>query len=479
MSSTTITAVATPPGRGGIAIIRVSGTLVPDIMRGILGRELAPRQATHLNFLASDNSTIDEGIAIYFAAPNSFTGEDVLELQGHGSPVIADMLLQRLLELGAVLARPGEFSERAFLNGQLDLAQAEAIADLIDASSKQAARSAMRSLQGEFSQEVHLLNEKIIHLRMYIEAAIDFSDEEIDFLADEKIMQQAHSIKQGLTTIQKKAKQGSMLREGITAVIIGEPNVGKSSLLNALSGKELAIVTDIPGTTRDVLRDYILIDGMPMHIVDTAGLRESSDVVEQEGIRRARVEMTRADLVILVSDTNDLSNLAAGGLFPDGTAPAIDKHIPVLDGLSTILQPLSLINHLTEQQFNAPIISVINKIDTQNLLPAIKIEEDKCEIYLSAKTGAGLDLLKQRIKQTMGFTAESDGIYLARRRHLDALKRAEDHVAAALMQLTNKRAGELAAEDLRQAHLALCDITGEFTADDLLGKIFSSFCIGK
>ena len=469
MSSTTITALATPAGRGGIAIIRVSGTRVPDIMRGMLGREVSPRQATHLDFLAADGSTLDEGIAIYFPAPNSFTGEDVLELQGHGSPVVVDVLLQRLLELGATLARPGEFSERAFLNGRMDLAQAEAIADLIDSSSRQAARSAMRSLQGEFSREIHALNEKIIHLRMYIEAAIDFSDEEIDFLADDKVMKQAHTIQQDLVTIQQKAKQGSLLREGITAVIVGEPNVGKSSLLNALSGKDVAIVTDIPGTTRDVLRDYISIDGLPLHIIDTAGLRDSDDIVEQEGIRRAYGEVSRADFVVIVCDAKRMAR-KTGSLSADETAPAIGWHIPVPDGL--LRESLSLRPDIS-------VITIVNKIDALDIFPNIEFQDKNVIISLSAKTGAGLELLKQYIKEKMGFVGESEGIYSARRRHLDALARASTHVVDAINQLANKRAGELAAEDLRQAHLALCDITGEFTADDLLGKIFSSFCIGK
>lgn len=438
----TITAQATPPGRGGIAIIRVSGSKAQEIMQAVTGRVLSPREAVLLPFRGANGETIDEGIALFFPNPHSFTGEDVLELHGHGGPVVVDMLLQRILSLGARLARPGEFSERAFLNGKMDLTQAEAIADLIDASSQQAARLALRSLQGDFSKEIHKLNERIIYLRTYIEASIDFTDEEIDFLGDEKIRDGIQTIIEHLNAIQMNAKQGSFLREGITAVIAGEPNVGKSSLLNALSGKEVAIVTDIPGTTRDVLRDYILIDGMPMHIIDTAGLRESHDVVEQEGIRRAYREIEQADIVLSVESV---------------TNKKMDT--PHFD--------------------NKHVIHIRNKIDVTGETPSIKTDQDQTIISLSAKTGAGIDLLKQYIKSQVGFQGADSGIYLARRRHLDALVRATTHVKASLKQLNESASGELAAEDLRLAHLALCEITGEFTADDLLGRIFSSFCIGK
>lgn len=446
-SPDTIIAQATAPGRGGIAIVRISGPDVKAMTLEIVGQALLPRQATYLPFLDANGEHIDEGVAIYFPNPNSFTGEDVLELQGHGGPIVVDLLLQRALQLGARLARPGEFSERAFLNGKMDLAQAEAIADLINATSKQAARSAMRSLQGEFSKEIHSLTEKIIHLRMYVEAAIDFTDEEIDFLSDAKITNGLESVREHLSAIQSKAKQGSFLREGITAVIAGEPNVGKSSLLNALSGKEVAIVTDIPGTTRDVLRDYILIDGMPMHIIDTAGLRHTQDIVEQEGIRRAYQEIEQADIVLYVRDASKQIENEASQL-PDAIR-------------------------------SKPIIFINNKIDLTDSIPSLNHDEEKTIISLSAKSGFGMDLLKNHIKSQVGFHGDADGIYLARRRHLDALARAESHVTDSLYQLAETKSGELAAEDLRLAQLALSEITGEFTADDLLGRIFSSFCIGK
>lgn len=446
-SSDTIVAQATPSGRGGIAIIRVSGPLVNDIMQNVLGTILTPRLATILPFRDIANDMIDEGIAIFFPNPHSFTGEDVLELQGHGGPVIVDLLLQRILQLGARLARPGEFSERAFLNGKIDLTQAEAIADLIDASSQTAARLAIRSLQGQFSKVIHAINEKIIHLRMYVEAAIDFTDEEIEFLQDEKIKRVMREILADLLSLQANAKQGSFLREGITAVIAGEPNVGKSSLLNCLSGKEVAIVTDIPGTTRDVLRDYILIDGMPVHIIDTAGLRVSHDVVEQEGIRRAYKEIEKADIILYVMDANRNQSIE-------------HLDVPAL---------------LAQQN----IIFIRNKIDLTNETPSIKTIGKNTLISLSAKTELGIDLLKQFIKSQVGFQGNTEGVYLARRRHLDALARATAHVQESVTQLEAQQSGELAAEELRLAQRALNEITGEFTADDLLGRIFSSFCIGK
>jgi tRNA modification GTPase len=468
MSSETIAAQATPSGRGGVAIIRISGPLTRKIIPEILPvSELHPRAATYLPFLDADKQIIDEGVALFFPNPHSFTGEDVLELQGHGGPVVVDMLLQRILSLGVRLARPGEFSERAFLNGKMDLAQAESISDLIDASSRQAAKLAMRSLQGDFSREIHAINEKIIQLRMYVEAAIDFTDEEIDFLGDEKILLELKNILQALAGIQKKAKQGSFLREGITAVIAGAPNVGKSSLLNALSGKEVAIVTDIPGTTRDVLRDYVLIDGMPMHIIDTAGLRESEDVVEQEGIRRAYLEIEKADLVLYV-DICDYNCVA-----PENTPPLslkIEMNPPA--GLSGVWA-------FAELKKNNKILFIRNKIDLSQEPPSVTSTNNLTTISLSAKSTAGLDLLKQEIKKLVGFDSSDQGVYLARRRHLDALARAEKHTQNGLDQLHSTRACELAAEDLRQAHLALCEITGEFSADDLLGRIFSSFCVGK
>lgn len=443
--SDTITARATAPGRGGVAIVRVSGPAVKKIILHVLGSELIPRQATYLPFLDEKGDTVDEGLAIFFPHPHSFTGEDVLELHGHGGPVIIDLLLQRVLTLGARLARPGEFSERAFLNGKMDLTQAEAIADLIDASSREAARSAVRSLQGEFSKAIHALTGKVVYLRMYIEAAIDFTDEEIDFLNDATLLAKLNQIADDFATIQQKATQGNFLREGISAVIVGEPNVGKSSLLNCLSGKDIAIVTDIPGTTRDVLRNHILIDGMPMHIIDTAGLRESDDVVEQEGIRRAYDEMAQADIILYVTDA---------------TKP-IPPSLPI------------------NETFSCPLIVIQNKIDLLHTPPSPNQKESRKVISLSAKSGEGIDLLKDEIKNQVGFHSHQEGLYLARRRHLDALKNAHEHVTNGLAQLNMKTSPELAADDLRLAQRSLNEITGEFTADDLLGRIFSSFCIGK
>lgn len=444
----TIVAAATPPGRGGVAIVRISGPLVNHVATELLKKIPKPRYATYSSFLDSAGQAIDEGIALLFPGPNSFTGEDVLELHGHGGPAVVDSLIQRILGLGTRMARPGEFSERAFLNDKMDLAQAEAIADLIDAASEQAARNALRSLQGEFSKKIRVLVEALIHLRMYVEAAIDFVEEEIDFLSGDQVSQGLINVIRDLETIQASATQGSLLRDGITAVIAGQPNVGKSSLLNQLSGKETAIVTDIPGTTRDLLREHILIDGMPMHIIDTAGLRESEDRVEQEGIRRAREEITRADLVIFVMDASRQDEM-----FLSDFSTQVPEH--------------------------AAVITVRNKIDLIHETPSIKTDDAHTVISLSAKESLGIELLKNHIKTVVGFNANIEGHFSARRRHLDALTRAKSFLLNGQKQLHEHRAGELLAEDLRLAQNALNEITGEFSSDDLLGRIFGSFCIGK
>jgi tRNA modification GTPase len=443
----TIVAEATPHGRGGVAIVRVSGPNVKQIATQVLGELPKPRNATYLPFLGETKMAIDQGIAIYFPAPHSFTGEDVLELHGHGGPAVVDLLIRKVIASGARIARPGEFSERAFLNDKLDLAQAEAIADLIDASSEQAARSALRSLQGEFSKHIHQLVEVLIRLRIYVEAAIDFAEEEIDFLADQQIATNLAQSIVDLETIEARATQGSLLRDGITAVIAGVPNVGKSSLLNRISGKESAIVTHIPGTTRDILREQITIDGMPMHVIDTAGLRESVDIVEQEGIRRARHEISQADVILLVTD-------------------AASDNIHAKDLLESIPP-------------RATFITIRNKIDLTTEAPSIKMENGEAIISLSAKDDLGIDLLRNHIKDSVGFSPDAGGCFSARRRHLDALSRAKTFLLRGQQQLLSHKAGELLAEDLRQAQHALSEITGEFTSDDLLGRIFSSFCIGK
>jgi len=443
----TIAAIATPPGRGGIGIVRLSGPQTRTIAKDVLGRLPRPRHATHAKFCDASGQPIDQGLALFFPAPHSFTGEDVLELHGHGGPMVLDMLLERALGLGARLARPGEFSERAFLNGKLDLAQAEAVADLIEAGSVSAARSAMRSIEGEFSRRVQSLVEGVTRLRMYVEAAIDFPEEEVDFLADERVSQELEVLSQNLDQLNAATHQGVLLHDGMTAVLAGPPNAGKSSLLNALAQFESAIVSPIPGTTRDVLRERIHLDGMPLHVVDTAGLRESRDEIEAEGIRRARGQMELADRVLLVLDDT------LGGSIPSEVVNLLPSH---------------------------PRRTVIrNKIDLTGRAPGITGPPEAIEISLSAKSGAGLDVLRQHLKECMGFQPAGEGTFIARRRHLDALRRAQGCITRGQAQLKEARAGELLAEELRLAQRALGEITGEFTSDDLLGRIFSSFCIGK
>ena len=443
----TIAAIATPPGRGGIGVVRVSGPLSAAIAEAVCSALPSPRQAAFRRFRASNGETLDQGIALYFPAPRSFTGEDVLELQGHGGPVVMDLLLKRVVELGARLARPGEFSERAFLNDKLDLAQAEAVADLIASTTAEAVRATLHSLQGDFSQRIRALVEALIQLRLYIEAAIDFPEEEIDFLADGVIAARLQKLRERLTALQAAAGQGRLLRDGMTVVIAGRPNAGKSSLLNQLAGRETAIVTDIPGTTRDVLRELISIDGMPLHIIDTAGLRDSPDVIEQEGVRRAWAEIGNADRILLLVD--DRQGLTAEDR-------ALREQLPVATGVTVIY----------------------NKIDLSGGESVVRTAAWGHELWLSAKTGAGLDLLREHLKSCMGYHSGDGGVFMARRRHLDALERAAMALAAADDQL-EIRAGELAAEELREAQNALAEITGEFSSEDLLERIFSSFCIGK
>ncbi len=452
LPSDSIAAIATATGRGGVGIVRVSGPLAAPLARTICGRELPPRHAHYGNFLAADGSVLDAGIALFFPGPNSFTGEDVLELQGHGGPVILDLLLRRTLEEGARLARPGEFSERAFLNDKLDLAQAEAIADLIEASTEQAARNALRSLQGEFSRRVESLVEQLIRLRIYVEAAIDFPEEEIDFLADGRVQGLLEGVQAELQEVQREANRGALLRDGMTVVIAGRPNAGKSSLLNALAGREAAIVTDIAGTTRDVLREHIHLDGMPLHVVDTAGLRDTDDRVEQIGVQRALDAIAGADRVLLVVDASAPEARDPQALWPEllSTRPPQDK--------------LTVIR---------------NKADLTGEATGVLPTQGPVEIALSATDGQGVDALREHLKACMGFEQTTEGGFSARRRHLDALQRAASALEHGHRQLTLAGSGELLAEDLRQAQQVLGEITGAFSSDDLLGRIFSSFCIGK
>ena len=449
-----IVAIATAPGRGGVGVVRLSGLVdLNAFFVGLLARPaLSPRCATLCSFLDGEGEVIDQGIALYFSNPHSFTGENVLELQGHGGMVVLDSLVARCVELGARLARPGEFSERAFLNDKMDLAQAEAIADLIDASSIQGARSAVRSMQGEFSVLICALVEKLIELRIHVEAAIDFPEEEIDFLADERLFKSLQALVFDLRDVLSRAQQGSLLRDGMTVVLVGKPNVGKSSLLNALAGNEAAIVNPIAGTTRDVLRERILLDGMPLNVVDTAGLRETDDEVELEGVRRAWLEIEKADLVMLVADATETDEPDLRAIWPEyfERFPHVDQSVMV----------------------------VLNKIDRSGHSPGLVEGRDRT-FAISAKEKVGVAGLTQYLQRSVGFNGRCEGLFLARRRHLDALQKALELVLEGNRQLEMAGAGELLAEDLRQAQQQLAGITGQFTSDDLLGRIFSSFCIGK
>ncbi|MFO8141449.1 MAG: tRNA uridine-5-carboxymethylaminomethyl(34) synthesis GTPase MnmE [Marinobacter sp.] len=453
-TSDTIAAIATAPGQAGVGIVRVSGPQAAGIAVKMLGFQPKPRYAHYGPFNDSRGQLIDEGIGLYFPNPYSFTGEDVLELQGHGGTVILDMLLREVCNLGARLARPGEFSERAFLNDKLDLAQAEAIADLIESSSEQAARCAVRSMQGVFSRRIDELVDAVTHLRIYVEAAIDFPEEEIDFLADGKVGADLETLLQRVEQILSEAQQGTLLRDGMKVVIAGRPNAGKSSLLNALAGREAAIVTAIEGTTRDVLREHIHIDGMPLHIIDTAGLRDSPDEVERIGIARAWDEIRQADRILLMVDATTTDKTEPHEIWPD-----------FIDQLPT----------------NAPVTVIRNKVDLSAEPIGISAEPHQTApvIRLAAKEAKGLEVLRDHLKQCIGFASTTEGGFLARRRHLDALERARDSLLQGQAQLEGYGAGELLAEDLRAAQDALGEITGHLTPDDLLGKIFSSFCIGK
>ena len=444
----TIAALATPPGAGGIGIVRISGKKTRELAEALLGAPPRARRAAYRPFLDADGRVIDTGVALYFPAPHSYTGEDVLELQGHGGMVVMNMLLQRVLSLGTRLARPGEFTERAFLNGKIDLAQAEAVADLINSSTEQAVRSAQRSLQGLFSDRVRDLVQHLIELRLFVEASIDFADEDIDFLSAGETGRKLQNLTGQLEDLRCSARQGCLLRDGMTVVIAGPPNAGKSSLLNCLAGREAAIVTEIEGTTRDVLRERIQIDGMPLHIVDTAGLRPSRDRIEQEGVKRAQREIQNADRILLVLDDS---------------------------------RPERHIQHDLPASFppRIGITRIYNKIDLTGRAPCISENADGVEIALSVKTGGGLEHLYAHLKSCIGYGGENEDVFIARTRHLSALEEARESLESGLRQMREAGAPELVAEDLRKAQDALSRITGEFTSDDLLGRIFADFCIGK
>lgn len=445
-----IAAIATPPGQGGVGIVRISGPNLRSIATAITGRLPEPRRAELSDFLDVQGEVLDRGIALFFPAPHSYTGEDVLELQGHGGTAVMNLLLDRCLQLGARLAEPGEFTLRAFLNDKLDLVQAESVADLIEASSAEAARSAMRSLKGEFSATIQKLVQSLIDLRVLVEATLDFPEEEIDFLQSARAMEQLQIIQEQLEQVLLASRQGSLLQEGVKVVLVGQPNVGKSSLLNQLAGDDVAIVTEIPGTTRDTIRQSIQLAGVPIHLIDTAGLRETSDIVEQHGIARTHAAIEQADMVLLLADCRH------GLTSADQT---------VLAGLPARL----------------PVLTVYNKIDLLNQAPRVEQNSLGKAVYLSAKQGEGIELLRATLLETVGWQANlaGGGVFMARQRHLRALMQAKAALECAATWLNDACQLEMLAEELRMAQQALSSITGEFTADDLLGEIFSSFCIGK
>lgn len=440
-----IAAIATAPGRGGIGVVRVSGQGLAAMAATLTGRQLSPRSATYTPFLSADGSTLDQGIALFFPAPHSYTGEEVLELQGHGGPAVLQSVLHRCLELGARLAQPGEFTQRAFLNDKMDLAQAESVADLIDATTEQAARSAMRSLQGEFSAAIRGAVSRLIDLRMLVEATLDFPEEEIETSDRQLCSSKLATVRDELARIEGLAKQGSILREGAQVVLVGAPNAGKSSLLNRFAGEEVALVSEIPGTTRDSIRQSMQVRGVPLHLVDTAGLRETTDKVEQMGIARTQLALTRADVVLVLLDESQQR--------AEPEEQAILAQLPA----------------------KTPRLYLHNKIDLSGHQPGVEMRAEQAHIYLSAKTGAGMEVLEEKLLENIGWHQET-GVFMARARHLEALSSAARHLAESEQQLGRP---ELFAEELRQAQEALNSITGEFTADDLLGEIFSRFCIGK
>ena len=482
LSNSPIVAIATPPGRGAVGIVRVSGKAIAPLVRALCGRDLKPREATYLPFVDAAGEAIDHGLALYFPAPHSFTGEDVLELQAHGGPVVMQLLVARCLEAGAEIdaatqqprldalrvAQPGEFTQRAFLNDKMDLAQAEAVADLIDASTSAAARGATRSLSGEFSKEIHSLRDALIHLRMLVEATLDFPEEEIDFLQKADAAGQLTKLQATLARVMQRTSQGALLREGIKVVIAGQPNAGKSSLLNALAGAELAIVTAIAGTTRDKVQQTIQIDGVPLHIIDTAGLRHSEDEVEKIGIERAWAEIENADAVLFLHDLVRWNDAAESASYQAADAAIATQLVSLLPPRVAVIQVWNKVDAVQPQQAEVAIHVAAETVNSTR------------NIAISAKNGQGLETLRRTLLQVAGWQPAAEGVYIARERHVQALRQVSAHLDLADSQLkATSQALDLLAEELRLAQNALSDITGEFSSDDLLGVIFSKFCIGK